>query len=497
MALFQRQELRQAQTQGLVMTPQLQQAIKLLQLSSLDLAAYVEQQLEENPLLERGDSDEARTPDNDREPTLEAADSVLRDGDIGETAAQLDTDYDNVWDGDGSYGPLGSTSSSRSAGPGYEDGELGFEHTLSPKIGLREHVERQICLELADRGNQLVALQLADMLDDAGYFTGDLTAVAGQLGCDLARVERIFSRLQQLDPPGLFARSLAECLALQLRDRNRLDPAIQALLDNLDLLARRDFGALQEICGVDREDLAEMIAEIRALQPKPALAFDAEPAQTVVPDVLMRPHPDGGWQVELNPDALPKVLVDARYHARVRRSGESKATRDYIAEQYNAANWLVKALHQRATTVLKVASEIVRQQDGFFAHGVQHLRPLTLKDIADAIGMHESTVSRVTANKYIAGPRGLFEMKYFFSSAIQSASGGEAHSAEAVRSRIKKLVDQETSSDVLSDDRIVEILRGAGIDIARRTVAKYREALRIPSSVQRRREKSAGAVLSL
>ena len=497
MALFQRQELRQAQTQGLVMTPQLQQAIKLLQLSSLDLSAYVEEQLEQNPLLERVDPEEERAAEAAKPETApEGTDTVLQDGDIATTAAELDTEYDNVWDAEGADRGLGETTPWGKGGSA-DDGEFGLEHTLTDRLSLREHLERQISLEFPNLGDQIIASQLADMLDEAGYFRGDLAHMAEQLGCAQERVDTIFGRLQQLDPAGLFARSLAECLALQLRDRNRLDPAMQAMLDNLPLLAQRDFATLQTLCGVDRQDLAEMVAEIRALDPKPALAFDAEPSQTVIPDVVMRPHPHGGWQVELNPDALPRVLIDARYYARVRRAADSKATRDYIAEQYNAANWLVKSLHQRATTILKVATEIVRQQDGFFAHGVQHLRPLTLRDIADAIGMHESTVSRVTANKYMSSPRGLFEMKYFFSSAIQSASGGEAHSAEAVRSRIKRLVDQEVPSDVLSDDKIVDLLRGAGIDIARRTVAKYREAMRIPSSVQRRRDKLAGASMHL
>jgi RNA polymerase sigma-54 factor len=276
-----------------------------------------------------------------------------------------------------------------------------------------------------------------------------------------------------------------------LREKDRLDPAMQALLDHLDLLAKRDLAALRRICGVDGEDMAQMIEEIKALDPKPGLVFEAQISQPITPDVLVKPHPKGGWQVELNADTLPRVLVNQHYYAKVALSATTKQDRDYLAERMQSANWLVRSLHQRATTILKVASEIVRRQDGFLLHGVQHLRPLTLRDIAEVIDMHESTVSRVTANKYMATPRGIYELKYFFTSSIASSEGGDAHSAEAVRFRIKELIDREKPEEVLSDDRIVEILDGEGVGIARRTVAKYREALRIPSSVQRRREKGA------
>jgi RNA polymerase sigma-54 factor len=297
--------------------------------------------------------------------------------------------------------------------------------------------------------------------------------------------------MMRFDPVGLFARDLKECLAAQLAERNRLDPAMAALLDNLDALARRDMRHLLSVCGVDAEDLADMVAEIRQLDPKPGAAFDAAPPQTLIPDVLMRSAPDGGWTLELNPDTLPRVLVNQRFYARVAPLA-AREDRGFIAEQLQTANWLVKSLQQRAQTILKVASEIIRQQDGFLRHGVAHLRPLILRDIAAAVEMHESTVSRVTANKYIATPRGTFELKYFFTTAINGTSG-EAHSAEAVRHRIRGMILAETPDSILSDDAIVLALRGEGVDIARRTVAKYREALRIPSSVQRKREKAIPA----
>jgi RNA polymerase sigma-54 factor len=268
-----------------------------------------------------------------------------------------------------------------------------------------------------------------------------------------------------------------------------MDPAMQCLLENLPLLAARNIAALVKICGVDAADVAEMVAEIKSLDPRPGLVFDPPLAQPVVPDILMRAQPEGGWIVELNPETLPRVLVNNRYFEEVSRAVRSKFEHDYLHDRLQAANWLVKSLHQRAGTILKVAAEIVRQQDGFFRRGVQSLRPLILRDIAEAVGMHESTVSRVTSNKYMATPRGLYELKYFFSTSLAGASGGEPHSAEAVRHRIRHLIEAEPAGNTLSDERIVELLTGEGVEIARRTVAKYREAMRIPSSARRRREK--------
>jgi RNA polymerase sigma-54 factor len=309
----------------------------------------------------------------------------------------------------------------------------------------------------------------------------------------MARVEATLMKVQSFDPPGIFARNLAECLALQLRDRNRLDPAIQALLDHLDLLAKRDFEALRRVCRVDADDMADMIAEIKALNPKPASAFDHIVAQPIVPDVFVRRREDGTWLVELNSEALPRVLVNTRYFATVNKHARSKAEKDYLVDRLNSANWLVKSLHQRAQTILKVATELVNQQEVFFTRGVQYLKPLTLRDVAEVIGVHESTVSRVTNNKYLGFSRGVYEMKFFFTSAIGQSAEGENLSAESIRYRIKALIDRETPDGVLSDDKIVDMLRRDGVEIARRTVAKYREAMHIPSSVQRRREKTLHA----
>ncbi len=538
MALTPRLDLRQ--TQALVMTPQLQQAIKLLQLSNLELAEFIEQELQENPMLERDEDqpDEDRRDedrrDADRRDAGERPDGEGNGGEVGTEAATdgaddadgfgeaevdglesidfsaaqsveipadsgLDVDYENHYTnasaadvGEATYaGPIVADPGYAGSGGGFDTLRPDFEETLSDKPSLRDHLTAQLSMELDDPVDRVIGLHLIDLLDEAGYLSGELADVATVLGCPVARVEATLDQLQQFDPPGIFARSLAECLALQLKDRDRLDPCMQTFLDNLDLLAARDLKGLGKVCGADAEDIADMVAEIKALDPKPAMAFDHGVAQPVTPDVLMRPHPGGGWIVELNSDSLPRVLVNNSYHARVNREARTKDEKQYIADQLQSANWLVKSLHQRATTILKVATELVRQQDGFFQHGVQHLRPLVLRDIADEIEMHESTVSRVTSNKYMATPRGIYELKYFFTPAINATHGGEAHSAEAVRDRIKSLIDDEPATKILSDDRIVALLKDEGIDIARRTVAKYRESMGIPSSVQRRRDKRA------
>jgi RNA polymerase sigma-54 factor len=495
----QRLELRQSQ--ALVMTPQLQQAIKMLQLSNLELSAFVEAEIEQNPLLEPG---EREAEDGTAPGTEPQADTSAVNG-AGEAPPEALTgdgapDDADHWraaageEGDGTVeiggDPGGGSESWRSRNGAGHTGDLpGIDQAAARPRTLREHLIEQIGADLPDQADRVIALHLLDQVDEAGYLQGGLDGAAERLGCAPVRIERVLARLQEFDPPGVFARDLAECLALQLRDRNRLDPAMQRLLDNLPLLAARNATALMRLCGVDAEDLTEMVAEIKSLDPRPGFAFDPPLAQPVVPDIVMRAQLDGGWAVELNAETLPRVLVNNRYYARISRATLSKTEREYLTDRLQAANWLVKSLHQRAITILKVATEIVQQQDGFFRHGVQSLRPLILRDIADAIGMHESTVSRVTTNKYIATPRGLFELKYFFTSAIAASRGGDAHSAEAVRFRIRSLIDGEPSDSTLSDERIVELLQRDGVDIARRTVAKYREAMRIPSSVQRRREK--------
>jgi RNA polymerase sigma-54 factor len=504
LALSPRLELRQGQ--GLVITPQLQQAIKLLQLSNLELEAFVEGELERNPLLQREDREDGA---GDAEAPAAEADSVV-EHDFGAdrvtdsaAAADIDARHDDLYNGaspgdlaTGDAGPGGGADAGGSVdwskagrgGGGFEDGDGEREGGGVRELSLAEHLEAQVAVAGLTDAERAIAMTLIDAVDDGGYLRADLVEVAERLGCDLARIEAVLAALQGFEPTGVFARDVAECLTLQLKEKNRFDPAMAALVGNLELLARRDMAALRRVCEVDDEDLKEMIGELRALTPRPGAAFGGEPAQAVVPDVFVREGPGGMWLVELNTETLPKLLVDHRYHARVSAGARSDQEKTFVSDCLSSANWLVKSLDQRAKTILKVASEIVRQQDGFLAFGVEHLRPLNLKTVADAIGMHESTVSRVTSNKYLATPRGVFEMKFFFTSAIASSAGGEAHSAEAVRHKIRHLIEAERGEgDVHSDDSIVDILKEAGVDIARRTVAKYREAMRIPSSVERKR----------
>ena len=506
MALSQRLEIRQSQ--ALVMTPQLMQAIKLLQLSNLDLAAYVEGELERNPLLERIDGEgegDRRAADGSAAPATDApaaGDWAERDRDAGNdvvarerAAADLEdvppADTDAATSRSNGEAPPGYSEWAGTGAGGRDGNDYNLEAFVSAETTLADHLAEQLALAIADPARRMIGQFLIDMVDEAGYLTGDLALVGEKLGAPAAEVEAVLAIVQGFDPPGVCARNLTECLAIQLKERDRFDPAMAALVAHLDLLAKRDLAALRRICAVSEEDLTDMIVEIRQLNPKPGLAFGSTMVQPIVPDVFVRPGPDGSFMVELNSDTLPKVLVNQSYHSQVVQNAKSEKDKTYLADCLQTATWLIRALDQRAKTILKVATEIVRQQDGFFVHGVQHLRPLNLKTIADAISMHESTVSRVTANKYMATNRGIFELKYFFTSAIAAADGGDAHSAEAVRHRIRQLIDAESPEQVLSDDTIVEKLREAGIDIARRTVAKYREAMRIASSVQRRREKQS------
>jgi RNA polymerase sigma-54 factor len=495
-ALSARLEIRQGQ--GLVITPQLQQAIKLLQLSNLELEAFVDAELERNPLLARDEGEADAEP----EAPADTADLSLDRASDADARADFDVQADQASPGehvtgDAAQAPdsMGAAeaggsfdwSKAGSGGRAIED-DADLEALLTHDKSLHEHLCDQLAAAGLPPAEAFAASVLIDAVDDGGYLRCDLAETAERLGCSIELVERALAVVQGFEPVGVAARDVAECLTLQLKDQNRFDPAMAALIANLPLLARRDLAALKRACGVDDEDLREMIAEVRALTPRPGAAFGFEPAPSVVPDVYVREGLGGLWHVELNSETLPKLLVDQRYHARVSAAARSDQEKTFVSDCAAQASWLVKSLDQRAKTILKVSSEIVRQQDAFLAFGVEHLRPLNLKTVADAIGMHESTVSRVTSNKYLATPRGVFEMKFFFTSAIQATEGGEAHSAEAVRHKIRQLIEAERAeADVHSDDTIVDILKAQGVDIARRTVAKYREAMKIPSSVDRRR----------
>jgi RNA polymerase sigma-54 factor len=511
MAITAKLEFRHSQQ--LVMTPRLQQAIRLLQFSNLELNAFVDAEIERNPLLERDGEDDSVPANGGSHPADASLDrSPATDGDDGpgpsgapeaeewldlskntsDPAATLDVDVDNVFPDTAVADLPANHPDSGWAGVRQrrETSEpANLEAFVACEVSLKDHLAEQLRLSLHDPVDRLIGQILIDLVDEAGYLVGDLSQIAARLGALPERVSQVLERLQTFDPAGVFARDLAECLTLQLKEQNRFDPLMEALLANLDLLAQHNLSALRKAVGIDMAELADMIAELKRLDPKPGLRFGSVQVQPVVPDVLVRAASDGSWIVELNTDTLPKVLVNRSYYSRITRSTRSAVDKSYLLNCLQTANWLVKSLDQRARTILRVAGEIVRQQDAFFTYGVQYLRPLNLKTVAEAIGMHESTISRVTSNKYMATPRGLFELKYFFTSAIQAAGSGEAHSSEAVRHRIKQLIEAETAQTVLSDDMIVERLRNDGIDIARRTVAKYRELMRIASSVQRRREK--------
>jgi RNA polymerase sigma-54 factor len=490
MAMIPRLEMRQGQ--ALVLTPQLQQAIKLLQLSNVELQDFVEAELERNPLLEREESStEAVKPADGESRALDF------EADIGSNEVALDVAVGDV-NPDLSAAELSEAGaaplvdwSKASSGKSFDD-LPGIEDTLANDKTLAEHLDAQLTEAGVSAVERLIGGVLIDAVDDWGYMRGDAREIARQLGAEEAQVLRVLEIMQGFEPTGVMARDIPECLALQLKERDRFDPAMALLLGNLDLLAKGHMERLQQICGVDRGDLLDMIAEVRALTPKPGAGFGGGPAQSIAPDVYIKQAPDGSWLVELNTDTLPRVLMNQRYYASVSKNATREGDKQFLTECAANASWLVKSLDQRARTILKVSREIVRQQDGFFDKGVAHLRPLNLKTVAAAIEMHESTVSRVTSNKYLSCARGLFELKYFFTASINAADGGEGHSAEAVRHQIKGLIDSETDNDILSDDRIVEILLEQGVDIARRTVAKYRESLRIPSSVERKRKLANG-----
>jgi RNA polymerase sigma-54 factor len=486
MSLAPRLDLRQSQS--LVMTPQLQQAIKLLALSNLEIEAFLAEEIEKNPLLTGGaEEGEAPAPDADVEAAGDipddppTADRLIEAGDAV-ADAPLDVDYAEETFHHDSAIDVGSQ-------PGtVPDEGLDLDAIAAAGgLSLRDHLTAQAGERLSGV-DLLVAHRIIDAIDDTGYLTEDLDDLARQLGLELAEIQHILAIVQSFDPAGVGARTLAECLAIQAREVDRYDPCMAALLDHLDLLARGQIAQLRRICGVDEEDMADMIRELRNYDPKPGLKFGGEPAMPVSPDVFVA-RTRAGWQIELNSATLPRVLVDRRYHAELSAGAANRQSKAWVADCLASANWLVKALDQRARTIVKVATEIVKQQEGFFLQGVSHLKPLTLRTVADAIGMHESTVSRVTSNKYLSCERGFYELKYFFTSGIAGADGGDAVSAETVKSQIAKLIAEE-GDDILSDDKLVDVLNAKGFGLARRTVAKYREAIGLGSSVQRRRARA-------
>lgn len=474
--------------QQLIMTPQLREAISLLQLNNIELAGYLENELAENPFLEKGEGEGDGA--SDEAPAADTGGGDSGNDDPMESA--FAGDADEGFDKGSDWATVGKGGNLR-----FEDDENGFEDRLTENKTLRDHLVEQLTIMTDDPASRMIGALLIDRLDEAGYLREGTEFLAQQLGCPRERIDALLVRMKKFDPAGVFAADLSECLALQLAERDRLDPAMQTCIANLQKVADGDLKGLARICGVELEDVADMIREIRELNPKPAAAFDHSIAQTALPDVLMAPipkHMGGGWKVVLNSDTLPRVLVNQEYANIVMNAHVEKSDMKYLNDRLASANWLVRALDQRAQTILRVASEIVERQDGFFLFGVEFLKPLTLRDIAEVVGVHESTVSRVTMNKFLGTPRGLFELKYFFDSGV-GAGGGTELAAEAIKAKIKGLIDAESIDAVLSDDDIAEKLKAEGIDIARRTVAKYREASGVGSSAQRRRVKRNKAAL--
>ncbi|MFO1069311.1 MAG: RNA polymerase factor sigma-54 [Geminicoccaceae bacterium] len=481
MALGLRLDIRQ--TQGLVLTPQLQQAIKLLQLSNLELADVVQREMAENPFVTQAEATVPVRPAPEPAAAPLSGDPALRPGppaadEPREEGSGVAFDH--------------RLSLRRASGSAFDEPDSSIEERFARPVGLREALADQIRSERGSTAVAGVALLLVEEIDDDGYLRDPDELLAARYGVGEAAIAEARRAIQACEPTGVGARDLAECLALQLAERDRLDPAMQALLGNLPLLARADFNALMRLCGVDGEDLQEMIAELKALNPRPGSAFTGEPPSVAIPDVIVRALPGGRWRVELNSATLPRVLVDTGYYAELSSRTLERREREYLMERLQSASWLAKALDQRARTVLRVSKAIFARQIGFLTHGVEHLRPLVLRDIAEATGLHESTVSRATADKFVATPWGTFRFRYFFTTAIAGTSGEESHSAEAIRHQIRRMVERETADAVLSDDQIVAELEKSGVAIARRTVAKYREALGIPSSVERRRAKALG-----
>ncbi len=494
MSLAPRLDIRQSQS--LVMTPQLQQAIKLLALSNLEIEGFIAEEVERNPLLEASPAEDGDIPD--REPVAEvrdervAADELLT-GSGGAAEPALDVDYateshqqDSIADGgSGNDGALSMTGASAGAAGGEDGPDLdAFADTA---LSLADHLMAQAG-PAVPQDDAFIAAHLIDQIDETGYLSVPLREIAERLGVPLARVERVLAIIQTFDPTGVGARDLAECLMLQAKEADRYDPCMARLIEHLDLLARGELTRLKRICQVDDEDMADMIRELRGYDPKPGCRYGGEPPQAVVPDLFVA-RTKAGWGIEINSATLPRVLVNRSYYTELAGGQQDKASKAWLSDCLASANWLVKALDQRQRTIIKVATEIVKQQEAFFLRGVAHLRPLTLRQVADAIEMHESTVSRVTSNKYLSCARGLYELKYFFTSGIAAADGGDAVSAQAVKAAIKALIATE-GAKILSDDTLVELLNAKGFDIARRTVAKYREALGIGSSVQRRRART-------
>jgi len=505
-------KLQLRQSQGLALTPQLMQSIKLLQMNAVELNSFVQSEIEKNPLLElspptqefpeerRGrELGQDGGPQSDHNNQNQASQNIEENRPLDlengsqEWAANSQNDDQSSTD---SFAPKSGLSEHGATAPGsggleYSGSANDLEAYVASHQSLRDFLTQQAALTFRNNDELRIAHGIIDMIDADGYLRGDLATLVKPPAVDMAAISGILNQVQKFDPPGVGARNLAECMRLQLIEKNRLDPAMRIFTDNLELLARRDYKKLAQLCRVDHQDLIDMAREIQELEPRPGDAFDSTPVQNIVADVFISTKNDGSWHIELNTQTLPKVLINREYYAEIKDLGLKNADRKYMVDSLQSANWLVASLDQRAQTILKVATEIVKQQDMFFVRGKEFLKPLTLKMVAEKIEMHESTVSRVTTNKYLSCDKGIFEFKYFFMSGIGAKDGGVGYGGQSIRLKIQNMIGSETSNSVLSDDKIANLLSEEGIDIARRTVTKYRESLGILSSIQRRRELNA------
>ena len=463
------QNIGQKQVQSLAMTQALQQSLKMLQMSSIDLSAMINAELDKNPFLtdEDGSSEQAIATNNEHSST------DLTELKSDNSADVIDHDYSSAYEN--------STGGNRN----FDDNEFEIGSLLEDEKDLRQDLTEQLCLNITDNQTRMIGIYMMDFLDDAGYFTGNIKEIAANLGIEEGQVEETLKELQKLEPAGIFARTLEECLRIQLADKDRLDPCMFTLLSNLQLLGLRRFDTLMGVCGVDEEELEDMIAEIKSCNPKPALGYNKKEYAPAQPDVYIKRKADGAFSVELNNGALPKVLVNKRYYEEVADKAAGKQEKQFMRENMASANFMVRALDSRANTMVKTAAAIVRHQEEFFKFGIKYLKPLTLAQIADEVGLHESTISRVTTAKYMQTPRGSFEMKYFFTSGVSNA-GGEVAST-SVKEQIKEMVEKEDKNSPLSDDVLAKNLAKRGVKISRRTVMKYREAMGVASSYERKK----------
>jgi RNA polymerase sigma-54 factor len=489
MAIEIKQQLRLSQQ--LVMTPQLQQAIKLLQLSRLELADVVTQELQENPVLEVSeDADEDL-------PREVVADSHEAEAPVAETEAVADetsdhreaSDAEKIADIDWqsyaeAYPQTGFQGEARD-----DDERRSLEGTLTRRETLAEHLDWQLQLSEFSEAERAAATCIIGNLDEDGYLRADVEELARAAGVPHEVVEAALRKLQRFDPTGVAARDLRECLLIQIDTlASPADPLVRTLVaDHLDALQRRDFRGIARVLGVTIEEVAAAARLVGRLEPRPGRPFGGEDPIYIIPDIYVYKIGDD-LHVVLNEDGLPKLKINQLYRDVLARGGQgvAKDTRDYVQDKVRSAMWLIKSIHQRQRTIYKVMTSIIKHQRDFFERGVQFLKPLNLRDVAEDIGMHESTVSRVTTNKYAHTPQGIFELKFFFNSSINRVDG-DAIASESVKEKIRRIITAEDPRRPLSDQRIAEMLRSANIDIARRTVTKYREAMNILSSTKRRR----------